>query len=207
MSKSLKSCLPVLAEAFSEKPDTLYERQRALVREGLLDALPGHGRGSGVRATPESVAMLTIGMLASVALADVGPLARSFSNAASITSECPLTAGKTFHGALSRILSDESLANRVNGISIRVNEGQAAIAFDGGNIAMDMEFAMLAARLRSSGANKVKASRGGSSLSVSVFSAQKHQDKGLLVSVSIQRETVRGLAAATISLLADTEQS
>src|ERR1700675_4180425 len=99
--KSLQGCLPTLAEVLHANRTTLYEGQRALVREGLLEALPGHGRGSGVRATPESVAMLTIGMLSSVNLADVGPLARSFSEAGSIDSACGLTGAKTFHGALS----------------------------------------------------------------------------------------------------------
>src|SRR5258708_24447953 len=141
--KSLQGCLPDIAEVVNANRTTLYERQRALVREGLLEALPGHGRGSGVRATPESMAMLTIGMLASVSLADVGPLARSFSEAGSIASKCPLTGAKTFHAALSRIFSDESLAKRVNGISVRVNAGHAAIGFDGGNIDMDMDFALL----------------------------------------------------------------
>src|SRR5258708_36323859 len=114
--KSLQGCLPDIAEVLRVNRTTLYERQRALVREGLLDALPGHGRGSGVRATPESVAMLTIGMLASVNLADAGPLARSFSEAGSIASKCPLTGGKTFRAALSQIFSDDSIAKRVNGI-------------------------------------------------------------------------------------------
>src|ERR1700733_13567954 len=93
--KSLQGCLPALAEVLNVNRTTLYERQRALTREGLLEVLPGHGRGSGVRATPESFAMLTIGMLASVNLADVGPLARSLSGASSIDSECPLTGAKT----------------------------------------------------------------------------------------------------------------
>jgi hypothetical protein len=197
--KSLQGCLPVLAEALNANRTTLYERQRALVREGLLDALPGHGRGSGVRATPESIAMLTIGMLASVSLADVGPLARSFSEAGSIASKCPFTGAKTFHGALSRILSDESLAKRVNGITVRVNAGHAAIAFDGGNVQMDLDFALLANSLASRGVKNVKLTP---APSISVFATKKHQAKGLLVSVSIPRETVHDLAAIARTLLA-----
>ncbi len=60
MTTSLKSFLPVLSRILAEPADALYERQRALVREGLLESVPGHGTGSGVRATPESVAMLLI---------------------------------------------------------------------------------------------------------------------------------------------------
>jgi hypothetical protein len=196
--KSLQGCLPDIAEVLSVNRTTLYERQRALVREGLLEALPGRGRGSGVRATPESVAMLSIGMLSSVSLADVGPLARSFGSSASITSKCPLTGARTFHGALSRILSDDSIAKRVNGISVRVNAGHAAIGFDGGNAELDMDFVLLKASLESRGAKKVKLNP---APSISVFSTQVHQERGLLVSVSIPRETVRDLARTVRALL------
>jgi hypothetical protein len=200
--KSLQGCLPALAEVLNVNRTTLYERQRALVREGLLDALPGHGRGSGVRATPESVAMLTIGMLASVNLADVGPLARSFSEAGSIASKCPLTGGKTFRAALSQIFSDDSIAKRVNGITIRVNAGHAAIGFDGGSAELDMDFALLKTSLEGRGAKNVKLNP---PPSVSVFATKKHQAKGLLFSVSIPRETVRDLTSAARALLTDGE--
>jgi hypothetical protein len=196
--KSLQGCLPVLAEVLHANRTTLYERQRALVREGLLEALPGHGRGSGVRATPESIAVLTIGMLASVNLADVGPLARSFSGAGSIASKCPLTGAKTFRAALSRIFSDDSIAKRVNGITVRVNAGHAAIGFDGGTAELDMDFALLKTSLEGRGAKNVKLNP---PPSVSVFATKKHQAKGLLVSVSIPRETVRDLAATARALL------
>jgi hypothetical protein len=198
--KSLQGCLPALAEVLNVNRTTLYERQRALVREGLLDALPGHGRGSGVRATPESVAMLTIGMLASVNLADVGPLARSFSEAGSIASKCPLTGGKTFRAALSQIFSDDSIAKRVNGITIRVNAGHAAIGFDGGSAELDMDFALLKTSLEGRGAKNVKINP---PPSVSVFATKRHQAKGLLFSVSIPRETVRDLVATARALLTD----
>lgn len=196
--KSLQGCLPALAEVLSVNRTTLYERQRALVREGLLDALPGHGRGSGVRATSESVAMLTIGMLASVNLADVGPLARAFSEAGSIASKCPLTGAKTLHAALTRIFADESLAMRVSGISVQVNAGRAAIGFDGSNAEMDMDLVSLKSALESRGAKRVKVSPEPTS---SIFSTRKHEEKGLRVSVSISRQTVRDLTTAARTLL------
>jgi hypothetical protein len=198
--KSLQGCLPALAEVLNANQTTLYERQRALVREGLLDALPGHGRGSGVRATPESIAMLTIGMLASVSLADVGPLARSFSEGASIASKCPLTGAKTFHAALSQMLSDDSIAKRVNGIAVRVSAGHAAIAFDGGNVEMDMDFVLLTNSFARRLAKRQPPPP------VSVFATKKHQVKGLLFSVSIPRETVRDLAATARTLLTEGDE-
>lgn len=200
--KSLQGCLPDIAEVLNANRTTLYERQRALVREGLLEALPGHGRGSGVRATPESIAMLTIGMLASVSLADVGPLARSFGEAGSITSKCPLTGAKTFHAALSRIFSDDLIAKRVTGISVQVNAGRAAIGFDGSNADQDMDFVLLKTSLEGRGAKNVKFKPEPTS---SIFSTRKHQEKGLRVSVSIPRDTVRGLTAAVRTLLTDGE--
>ena len=60
---SLKSLIPYLASKFEMTPFALYERQRALVRAGLIHAVPGRGAGSGVRATPHSVAMLLIAWL------------------------------------------------------------------------------------------------------------------------------------------------
>jgi hypothetical protein len=198
--KSLQGCLPALAEVLNVNRTTLYERQRALVREGLLEALPGHGRGSGVRATPESVAMLTIGMLASVNLADVGPLARSFSEAGSMAWKCPLTGGKTFRAALSRIFADESLAKRVSGISVQVNVGRAAIGFDGSDAERDMDLVSLKSALESRGARKVKVSPEPTS---SIFSTRKHEEKGLRVIVSIPRQTVHDLTAAARTLIAE----
>jgi hypothetical protein len=202
--KSLQGCLPSLAEVLNVNRTTLYERQRALTREGLLEALPGHGRGSGVRATPESFAMLTIGMLASVNLADVGPLARSLGRATLIDSECRLTGAKTLHAALSRIFADESLAERVSGISVHVNAGRAAIGFDGSNAELDMDLASLKSALESRGAKRVKVSPEPTS---SIFSTKKHEEKGLRVSVSIPRQTVHDLTATARSLLTkETEQ-
>ena len=76
MSTSLKSIIPALATALDESEATLYERQRALVREGLLKSRPGHGPGSGVRASPEAVAMLLIGLVASTSWSVAGERAR-----------------------------------------------------------------------------------------------------------------------------------
>jgi hypothetical protein len=133
MATSLKSIIPALARVLREKPDTLYERQRALVREGLLESLPGHGPGSGVRATPESVAMLVIGLLATLSLSDAGPRAREIA-AASIKPalRCRLTGAKTFKDALARILADYTLARRVSVIQVVVTHGYAELEFKGG---------------------------------------------------------------------------
>src|SRR5450759_4875930 len=52
--------------------DTLYERQRELVRCGLLPQLRGRGPGSGVPLSAETLATFLISVLASDKLADLG---------------------------------------------------------------------------------------------------------------------------------------
>src|SRR5215211_4926587 len=60
MSTSLKALIPAIAQVLEMNPATLYERQRALVRSGLLKTKSGRGPGSGVRASADSVAILLI---------------------------------------------------------------------------------------------------------------------------------------------------
>ena len=58
-----------MSEALQLSPHTLYERQRVLVRSGLLPYVEGRGPGSGVRLTVDAVAMLLISILATDDLA------------------------------------------------------------------------------------------------------------------------------------------
>src|SRR4051812_13347641 len=60
---SLKAFGPVLAEALGTTPAAIYERQRALVRLGLLPAPVGRGRGNGLPASAGAVAMILIAMM------------------------------------------------------------------------------------------------------------------------------------------------
>jgi hypothetical protein len=130
MTTSLKSCIAALSAALNEAPGSLYERQRALVREGLLESAPGRGPGSGVKATPETVAMLLISILASVAWSGSGTKTRDISQAES-PRRCSLTGAKTFYEALTIVLANEKLAERVNSITVGASHGYANIAFDG----------------------------------------------------------------------------
>jgi len=130
MTASLKSFLPILGAILNEKADTLYERQRALVREGLLESLPGRGRGSGVQTTAENVAILVIGMLASVTLADAASATRALIGAAIEGGPCPLTGATNFKDAVARILSDPKISKRVREIRVVVTHGTATIGFE-----------------------------------------------------------------------------
>ena len=94
-------------------PAALYERQRALVRAGLLEMKPGHGPGSGVLATPHSIAMLLIALLATGSLSETESHAKILATLKSNTKRCPLTGEKTFARALAAILASQDIAKQV----------------------------------------------------------------------------------------------
>jgi hypothetical protein len=106
---SLKSLIPSLAAALQLSPAALYERQRALVRAGLLQIKPGRGPGSGVPATASSVAMLLISVIATTSLSEVGEQTRIVANLKSADGPCPLTGEKTFAAALTAILKSADM--------------------------------------------------------------------------------------------------
>jgi hypothetical protein len=70
---SLKSFLPWIADAAEISVDSLYERQRELVRHGLLPVRSGRGPGSGVPLTADTLAIFLIGLLSTDNLKEVGP--------------------------------------------------------------------------------------------------------------------------------------
>jgi hypothetical protein len=67
---SLKAFAPVLADLFQVTPAAVYERQRALVRVGILPAPTGRGRGNGLPATAETIAAMLIAIMATDNLSD-----------------------------------------------------------------------------------------------------------------------------------------
>jgi hypothetical protein len=103
MTSSLKAFIPKLAKALEMNPTALYERQRALIRGGLLETKAGHGPGSGVRLSPESVAMLLVSILATSSLVDVEAKTRE-------VAELQGPEGVSFAQALTRALGSEDLA-------------------------------------------------------------------------------------------------
>jgi hypothetical protein len=129
MTSSLKPFLARLARVLVTSEGTLYERQRALVREGLLESLPGQGRGSGVRASPDSLAMLLISFLSSVGLTDAALLTKETSKAKAVTGKCPLTGATTLREAVAKILADPALFDQVKRLSITGLRGVAEITY------------------------------------------------------------------------------
>jgi len=133
MGSSLKGYIPALARLVELTPAALYERQRALVRAGLLASESGRGPGSGVRTTTESVALILISILATDSLSEVGDRAREIAAASpSGSKRCPLTNMLTFKDALSTILAQKALSRKVNGIIVSRTHQMARIEFKGG---------------------------------------------------------------------------
>jgi DNA-binding IscR family transcriptional regulator len=115
---SLKGLIPVVAKAVDMTAAALYERQRALVRAGLLQSEAGRGPGSGVRATPDSVALLLIALLATGSLSETEAQTKLMAKLKSETKYCPVTGKKTFATALAAILASEKMAKQVGWIEV-----------------------------------------------------------------------------------------
>jgi hypothetical protein len=99
-------------------PAALYERQRVLVEAGLLQAVAGRGPGTGVRATPQSMAVLLIALLATDSVAETGERTKTVMKLKSHEGPCPITLQKTFSAALAEILASEELAKDIGLIAV-----------------------------------------------------------------------------------------
>jgi hypothetical protein len=106
MARSLKAYVPLLAWRLGTTPAALYERQRALVRHGVLDQSEGRGPGSGVQLAPYPVALLLLAVLATDSLSETAEKVRAFAIAKSNAADglCPLTGESTFVEAIARVL-------------------------------------------------------------------------------------------------------
>ena len=116
---SLKAYIPVLARQLESSPAALYERQRALVRAGLLDTGDGRGPGSGVRATPKAVAHLLIAVLAAEDLKDVEERARATAGALFLDGgKCPITKARRFDDALAWVLRSRENSEKIHDVDV-----------------------------------------------------------------------------------------
>src|SRR5665213_457167 len=88
MSSSLKGYTPGLGRLLGVSAAALYERQRALVRGGLLEIEGGRGPGSGVRVTARALALLIISVLATDSLAETASRTRKVAAARPPPCEC-----------------------------------------------------------------------------------------------------------------------
>ena len=115
---SLKAFTPKLAALLGTPPIALYERQRALVRAGLLELSAGRGPGSGVRLTPRAVAMLLISVLVTGSLSDSVERTLETAEAVPDAGKCALTGKGTFLDALIAVIGGQVPIERVGKVSV-----------------------------------------------------------------------------------------
>jgi hypothetical protein len=129
MTSSLKAYAPLLAWRLGTTPAALYERQRALVREGMLDQSGGRGPGSGVQVGPYPVALLLIAVLATDSLSETAEEVRIFAAAKARDGLCSLTGEQAFVEAVARVLDrGQPHWRKIESITIRRTSGQGVIA-------------------------------------------------------------------------------
>jgi hypothetical protein len=153
MAYSLKAYAPFLASHLGTTPAAVYERQRALVRDGILDSA-GRGPGSGVQVGPYPVALLLVAVLATDSLSETAEKVRIFAAAKASAADglCSLTGEETFAEALARVLDKDQLHwRKIQSITVRRTSGHAVIAFGDNHNHVDSIFAVpINAKLRAS---------------------------------------------------------
>jgi|APCry1669192522_1035417.scaffolds.fasta_scaffold00309_3 hypothetical protein len=179
---SLKAILPDIGRILAISPHVLYVRQQALMRDAILESQPGRGPGSGVVASPETVATLLVAILSSVSLADTPERAAAFCAAMPAKGSCPLTGAHNLKDAIAKVLSDPTIAERINGLLFGSTIGQAFIRYDGVPFELGPE-AFAAGEFKSS-----------------IFIASDIPKSPLRVSIDIDGDTVREIAALVAKL-------
>jgi hypothetical protein len=100
---SLNTILPELSGALGLTEGQIYERQRQLVKAGLLFSKKGMGPGSGVQATPQNVSLVLTTLLA-VQRGDVIKRTKLLAASKPEVSPCPHTGKTSFVEVLADIL-------------------------------------------------------------------------------------------------------
>ena len=114
---SLKTFLYDMSGRLRMSPASLYERQRELVRHGLLPVREGRGPGSGVPLTAETVATFLIGLLATDSLIDLAEHTAELCAAKPSILYPQQETERTFHSDLADALTEASAA-RYTGVSV-----------------------------------------------------------------------------------------
>jgi|tagenome__1003787_1003787.scaffolds.fasta_scaffold20710877_2 hypothetical protein len=114
---SLKAFLPTVSRLLGLSPAAVYERQRALVRLGMLPIPTARGRNSGgAMATPDSVGMILLAVLATDNLSEMDDRIASFANKeprdplTGKPTTCRFTKEKTLRGAVAVALADSKIS-------------------------------------------------------------------------------------------------
>lgn len=123
-----------VAAAFAMSPSGLYERQRALVRVGLLPQASSRGpKGGGAMATPDTVAMVLLSVLVTDSLSEVDERIATWASLRALNRDdrtgsfkvgtCHLTKQKTLHKAISRIIAN-SVHDGTGNLEVSVHRGR-----------------------------------------------------------------------------------
>jgi hypothetical protein len=136
---SLKAFAPILADLLALTPAAIYERQRALIRAGVLPAPVGRGRGNGLPATAETAALMLIAIMVTDNLSDTDGRVQRLSDAKLYRhpERGPrLKGASTFRAALIAILNSDKLAAEIGTIEVFRNNLSANVYF-GDRISLD----------------------------------------------------------------------
>jgi hypothetical protein len=133
---SLKAFAPILASLLQTTPAAIYERQRALIRAGVLPTPIGRGRGNGLPATAETAALMLIAIMVTDNLSDtdgrVQKLADAKVDLRARKQGCRLTKALTFKAALTSILASEELSAAVSSIYVSRSDLHGTVHFNWG---------------------------------------------------------------------------
>lgn len=128
---SLKGFIPGLARHLAISPLALYERQRALVRAGLLAAPQERrrGLGGGIQATAPSVALLLVAVLATDNLSETEERAAAVAAGEIQSRKLPFSHLPKFKDALAAVVLQEGLCRQVEEVRVSRTTGRATVRF------------------------------------------------------------------------------
>jgi hypothetical protein len=120
---SLKSFIPDMSKALQLSPHALYERQRVLVRSGLLPNIEGRGPGSGVRLSIDAVGTLLISMLATDDLSAAAEPTRRLAELKRVRPDVrvkptSLGAAQSFRTVILKALSKPEICSKIHMINV-----------------------------------------------------------------------------------------
>ena len=128
---SLASFLSTLSPLLGRSVAALYERQRALVRMGVLPKASGRGRSSGgATATPNTVAWLLVSLLATDHLSEVPRETELLANAKIDDNVFPpFPSDASFVQAIAHVLANPAVAERITHFQVSRGSPNAGIGW------------------------------------------------------------------------------
>lgn len=183
MTRSLKLFAPGMADLLGMTAAALYNRQRELVRAGLLEHEGHRGPGSGVRTTAGAVATLLIAALAEDGLADVAVQTGRIIAAEDKSATEANRHFRRFGDALPALLTSEAKSRKVVDLTISKNAGLAVIRYREGKSTISQTFI--------NDAEKVPAIRKDATISGAIVAALSAQVRAIIEEGAVAEEPLR----------------